>query len=300
MERRGLCIEDHDDAELALRSIGYFALSGYWYPMRRADPQEIGRKIDQFIDGASFNHALRLYEFDFKLRSITSDALQRVERALKVEVALVLGPLDAFAHMNGIFMRDANLVPKGSRSISNHQNWIDQFQKKYRNHRDVQLQEFVDKYSEPLPIWVAIDVMDFGSITSLLGMLKAEYSNSIAKRFELVSGSDAASFLKAMNHLRNTCAHHGRLWNRVHTIHPRMPVGDASNFFYQFSGRSQTVWERTYASLLTLSYLHSQLDTSSKWSFNLSTHLKTFEPGFGITFESLGVTANWSEHPTWN
>ncbi len=46
--------------------------------------------------------------------------------------------------------------------------------------------------------------------------------------------------------------------------------------------------------------LHSQLDTSSKWSFNLSTHLKTFDPGFGITFESLGVTANWSEHPTWN
>lgn len=56
---RGLVL-DRVVAEQWLRSIGYYRLSGYWYPYREiGDPRRADR-LDRFVRGARFDDVVRL------------------------------------------------------------------------------------------------------------------------------------------------------------------------------------------------------------------------------------------------
>src|SRR5690606_22446897 len=82
---RGLAVTNRDKALDYLQRIGYYRLSGYWYPFRERSgpfiyldqqglkPARKQRKtvrvaLDDFRPGARFQDAVRLYVFDKKLR----------------------------------------------------------------------------------------------------------------------------------------------------------------------------------------------------------------------------------------
>lgn len=54
---------DHRDA---FEQIGYYRLSGYWYPFRRVATD--GSRLDGFYPEATFADVLALYDFDSRLR----------------------------------------------------------------------------------------------------------------------------------------------------------------------------------------------------------------------------------------
>lgn len=104
LESHGLITECKAAALDYLQRIGYYRLSGYWYPMRMTDkdrstPKNPVRSSD-FIPGSRFEDAVRLYVFDKKLRLLALDALERIEMALRVDIAHLLGELDPLAHEN--------------------------------------------------------------------------------------------------------------------------------------------------------------------------------------------------------
>lgn len=88
---RGMSVTDRAAALDYLERIGYYRLSGYWYPLRDfsagkcsvLDPD--GKKpskpvakflaLDHFKPGVTFQHAVRLYVFDKQLRMLALDAL---------------------------------------------------------------------------------------------------------------------------------------------------------------------------------------------------------------------------------
>lgn len=97
-----------------LERIGYYRLSGYWFAFRqRSEPvcvlDEHGRKpkkvrverivLDGFLANSTFQNAVELYVFDKRLRLLVLDALERIEVALRTEVARRLGQLDSFAYL---------------------------------------------------------------------------------------------------------------------------------------------------------------------------------------------------------
>ncbi len=299
LQGRGLVVADVPSAIDALRSIGYYALSGYWYPMRKTVSAVPLQKSEDFIAGATFEHALRIFEFDKVLRAFCIEALERIERVLKVEIALRVGHLDAFGHTNSSFMKTWFTTRTNAKPKSNHDKWLDRHEAKYRARGDIQIQEFIGKYGEPLPIWVAIEAMDFGDASTLLNGLNGSHQNVIAQRFGVVGGSDLSSMMRAMTQIRNTCAHHDRLWNRVHVNHARMPVGAPAQFFSQLPSGNPS-WNRTYPGLLVLAYLHSNVLPRSDWPKRLAQHLVTLEVGFGVTESSLGAPTGWQSHPIWN
>ena len=59
---RGMHVDDPQRAMVHLERAGYYRLMGYFFPFRRAGS-------DEFLPGASFEHALTLYEFDNRLSS---------------------------------------------------------------------------------------------------------------------------------------------------------------------------------------------------------------------------------------
>jgi len=97
LKARGLEVTDDATALSYLSRIGYYRLSAYWYSQRRTslvqDPST--KKIsvhreDDFHPGSRFQHALELYVFDKRLRLLVLDAIERIEVAIRVDIAYQL------------------------------------------------------------------------------------------------------------------------------------------------------------------------------------------------------------------
>lgn len=110
LQQRGLAVADRDAALHMLRAVGYYTLGGYLYPMREfAGEASEQPRLDQFVSGASFEQMVDLYRFDRHLRLLCLEALETIERCVKVAVAYTLGQLDPFAHHSGRWHDQRNL-----------------------------------------------------------------------------------------------------------------------------------------------------------------------------------------------
>lgn len=84
--KRGL-IGEAQLIEERLRAVGYYRLSGYWYPFRKQDPKGSGIYASEFDTGSSFTDVWARYAFDRQLRVIVLDAIERIEVAVRSELA---------------------------------------------------------------------------------------------------------------------------------------------------------------------------------------------------------------------
>ena len=112
LKTRGLQVADDVAAIECLRRNGYYRLSAYWYLFRRID-QNSFKRTDTFLSDSHFENAVELYKFDKKLKLLLFDAIERVEIAVRVEISLVLGRRDPFAHTNPYFF-DSNFTAPGA------------------------------------------------------------------------------------------------------------------------------------------------------------------------------------------
>jgi len=79
--KRNLRIENSEFAEKTLQQVNYYRLSAYGLSLK--DPFA----KDKYVDGASFNKMLSLYEFDRRLRLILLGTLETIEIAFRAHVS---------------------------------------------------------------------------------------------------------------------------------------------------------------------------------------------------------------------
>ena len=114
-------------------------------------------------------------------------------------------------------------------------------------------------YSNRLPVWAAVEVLDWGGLTTLFGLSPRAVQNEVAGACGLTA-PQLTSWLKALNILRNTCAHHGRLFNRVHTLTPKLPkLG-----LHPDLDQATTAWNRTFGLLTLIQFLLVRLELGRK------------------------------------
>jgi len=205
-----------------LSHIGYYRLSGYWYPMRMINrlASVPGRpvRMDKFVPGSRFEDVVRLYVFDKKLRLLALDALEHIEMAVRVDVAHLLGQRDPCAHENpdclhGDFTKKIIRKDAGQGQTA-HALWLAKYQGLlHRARREPFVVHHQRTYGGKLPIWVAIEIWDFGLLSKLFSGLKFADKNSIAAKYGAKDGKAFAQWLRSLNFIRNVCAHHSRLWN---------------------------------------------------------------------------------------
>lgn len=102
-------------------------------------------------------------------------ALERIEISLRVDLSYLLGKRSPFAHIENT---KAHFHP-GFASRPSHrgsqQSAFDAWLNKYRGLVSRSKEDFVRHYhtnhGEELPIWVAVEVLDFGAISQLFSML---------------------------------------------------------------------------------------------------------------------------------
>jgi abortive infection bacteriophage resistance protein len=222
LQARGLHVGDHATALDYLERLGYYRLSGYWYPLRaidRAASQAQGKavRLKTFVAGSRFEDVVRLYVFDKKLRLLALDALERIEMAVRVDVAHLLGRRDARAHENpaclhGSFTKRL-LVSGPNKGMTEHQVWLDKYQSLLHRARN---EPFVAHHRQQygsLPVWAATEVWDFGLLSRLFAGMQHADQQTIAALYGAPNGRAFAQWLRSLNFIRNVSAHHSRLWN---------------------------------------------------------------------------------------
>jgi Abi-like protein len=81
LKSRGLHINDEAQAKKTLQYIGYYRFSGYAYPFLIDKQQHI------FKSGISFQDIVDCYTFDREFRLLLSDALERIEIAIRTAIS---------------------------------------------------------------------------------------------------------------------------------------------------------------------------------------------------------------------
>lgn len=290
---KGLSVSDLDKARRALSFVGYFRLRGYALPLMHALPD--GSRV--FNAGATFADILARYELDRDLRRITLGQLERIEVAVRAVISNQMShqygpfwylnyPAQVLSHAPG---RDNK--PEAF-TIGR---FLSDVERETRRSSDLFAKHYFQKYTDPLlpPSWLMAECVSFGSWSKLYKHLqKADVQHpnpkkEIAKVFGL-SVSLLESWLHGLTLLRNTCAHHGRIWNRRFSHRLETYVQAKHHFTDQ----------QSYYCLAVVMRLFSRaVDDHDEWPILL---LDLFKAHPSINPAELGFPVGWEKDPIWN
>lgn len=307
LKSRGLSVSDDAKTLEYLERIGYYRLSGYWYPFREHnlqfnenDPQS-RRRNDHFKQGANFHHVVELYVFDKKLRLLLMDALERIEIALREDIAHLLGNYDPFAYSNSQYFHQGFLAPNTTTGLTKHQSWLaenDKFVDRAKNTED-SIKHYHETHGLPLPIWVACEIWDFGALSRLFAGMRQNDQETISRKYGVTNGKVFESWLHSLNYLRNVCAHHSRLWNRNMVRPPKLPRrrGEVSLVDPFLNDPKKQV--RVYLLICIARHLVAKINPSSTWWDRLKEHLlngfPAIDSSLGISVSDMGTITDWQE-----
>src|SRR5262249_35438406 len=101
---------------------------------------------------------------------------------------------------------------------------MDEISKEEHRSREEFVNHFRAKYdSEPyLPLWMVTELLSLGSVSMMYKGFRHNLQKRIADRFGVPEGS-FKTWLHTLSYVRNSCAHHNRLWNRQLAIAPAFP-----------------------------------------------------------------------------
>lgn len=307
LSQRGMVISDQARAADALQRIGYYRLSAYWFPFREpvSNPGDNAR-LDTFLAGTEMQTIVELYVFDKKLRLLMLDALERIEIALRTDIALLLGQRGPWAHRDHNQFDQSFITPKRqhgrkkkpkAKSHADCLKRLDDLQGKANEDFAV---HFRQKYpGEHMPIWMATELWDFGMLSHFLGGMKAADLSVLAARYGLPRWQLLPSWVRSLNFVRNVCAHHGRLWNRGLVDHPAQPKpGELPELSILAS--DQHARTRLYAAAAVTRFLLRVINPSTSWAERLKAHVATFPTNAHVSFQGSGFPNDWHEQPLWS
>ncbi|EKG35775.1 Abi family protein [Pseudomonas syringae] len=313
LTKRGMLTTEKPLALEYLRRIGYYRLSGYLFAFRERSGDlvmldEQGKKpkkikpttivLDDFKQGTIFQNAIDLYVFDKQLRLLAMDALERIEIALRVDIAHSLGGLDPFAYLKPDLLHfefTAKLDPKTG--VSRHHDWLTRHARLINRSKEEFVRHNKTKYGLPLAVWVVSEVWDFGTLSTLFSGMRESEQDTISGRYGIANGRTFASWLRSLNYLRNVCAHHSRLWNRNIVDQPKLPSVAEVPWVAPFIGDSHAL-ARCFLLLCITRHLLMVVNPRSSWPKRMKTHLQSFPnlEHLGLNTGGMGAPAGWEAH----
>jgi abortive infection bacteriophage resistance protein len=309
LKSRGMIIADEDIARRCLRRIGYYRLSAYWYPFRSMllGPLALSApasslRLDTFVPGTTFEAVFDFYVFDKQLRNLLLDGLERIEIAMRAIIAELLGARDPRAHrdptqLDGDFARKIDKYTGQPK----HQDWLRKQDGHFARSREDFAEHFRARYpSHVPPIWIACEVWEWGMLSHFFAGMKQVDKDHIAGKFGALNGRQLESWLRAMNDVRNICAHHSRLWNRGLKVIPALPAVGAMPELDHVPRNNQSL-SRVYTVLVLMRILHRHIHPSlSDWHKRVARHALSASVNPIISAASAGFPADWEKEAVWS
>jgi abortive infection bacteriophage resistance protein len=154
------------------------------------------------------------------------DAIERIEVAVRScfvnELSLKYG-----SH----WYLDANFFD----ATYNHRDLIEKIQsalyvdsaskKPSKGHEEIFINHYFSNYGDPYlpPIWMVCECLSFGTWSLMFSNLKSKTDRKLVSDHFTPEEFLLRKWLRAMNQVRNVCAHHSRLWNRKFVMKFEVP-----------------------------------------------------------------------------
>jgi abortive infection bacteriophage resistance protein len=277
--KRGLVAPDKQAVIEKLHAVSYYRLSAYWYTFRQPD--------DNLTPGTTLETVWHRYTFDRQLRLLVLDAIERVEIAVRTQTVYqhVL-KYGAFGYLDRAYLPGLN--------VDDHRHLLESIRKEASRSREDFVQHFFAKYTSEtdLPLWMACELMTFGTLFTLFRGIETPMKQTVAAEYG-VSDTVLSSWLATLNQIRNLCAHHARLWNRVFGIKPTIP---RCRKHPQWHGPVPITDDRLFGAMTVLHYLLKQVAPHSQWRTRWE-HLLAQYPDVPIA--QMGFPSNWQDSPLW-
>lgn len=280
LKARGMQFADEQAAQRALARLNYYRLTAYWYPFY-ADSQ-----AHTFKNGTRFEHIVALYEFDRSLRLRVMDAIARFEIALRTQFAYQL------AHRHGPWAyEDSALFTNATRHTSR----LGSLDREIKRSQETFILHYTSKYTSPErpPIWMTCEVMSLGLLSGLFdSLIRRADRQAIAAEFQL----DELVLRSLAHHLttvRNTCAHHSRLWNRRFTVTTKLPkVADTA----LTATLEPSQPDKLYNTLALLAFCLVRISDDNRWRGQLIELINQYP---NIDTAAMGFPYDWRQRPLW-
>lgn len=291
LKKKNLIINDHSMAERVLSQIGYF-------PLIVAYKKSFKNPITkQYRDGVKLEDIVALYKFDENLRFSVLSYLLKFERAIKTQVAYVF--CDQYGENQSQYLLNTNY--------------------NYTDKRKAGIDKLIDKWLKPLsahssdhpyivhhrncyknvPLWVLINALTFGNISSMFSFLPQSLQSRICKNYPLLQ-NEMTMILSFLTFFRNVCAHGERLFQyRVKTksipdlkLHSSLGISKAGSLYT--CGKSDL-----FAVLIAMRYLLPNEDFLSL-KRDIAKHIAIFTSDCDVMSEAdllaeMGFPQNWKE-----
>lgn len=281
--QRGLVVADRVTALKWLSQVSYYRLRGYTYPLQN------NRLPDHpFKQPTKIESIQMLYEFDRELRLLVLDAIERVEIATRTQIVLEM----SLAH--GAWWYEK---PELFASQDLLQRDLTEIDKELDRSQEIFIEHYRSEYGDPIrpPSWMTLEVVSFGNLSKIFQNVRigVEAKKRILAWFGLEAGGARIfeSWLHHLSTVRNICAHHSRLWNRVAKQPP------------QYAPRLEKPWvpafpdpQKMYATLSLLAWLTHKITETDSWKISLLQLLARYPK---LNPQSLGFPVDWQSISFW-
>jgi len=280
----GLEVPDPTVAEFYLSQLNYYRFAAYCVPF------EQDHATHRFRSGIRFDDVLNLYTFDRELRLLVLDAIERFEVSLRTQMAYQLSQRHNSAH--------PHLKPE----IFGNQGFYDasvrQLSREIENSTEEFIRHLMAKYAESLPpIWAAVELMTMGQLSKWFSNIKERSDRQAIAQIYGVDEKILRSFCKHLTLIRNTCAHHGRLWNRdfvnTMTLPNKGPVALRSGL--QRFAENDRRKRKLYNALVMLGFLMDTISPGHHWK----QRLKQLIDAHRIDTRPMGFPDDWQSRVIW-
>lgn len=286
---RGL-ISERERLERYLRTIGYYRFSIYWRPYLT--------ETKKFKTGTTLDDFLSVYIFDRKLRLTVMEAIERIEVSLRAEWSGTLalhGGVNAYADANLFKSKTkkfdyAYSLKKITKTITQEND-----EKFIKHHRDNYLNR-----NEP-PIWAVAQIMSIGELSKWVGgTIESQTRESIRKMFKIKDDDGIETVFYAVSNIRNICAHHSRLWNRIIKVSLPKDLQDsisAQLITYRDKKNQVKIDSHLYNYLILIEHLLQSINPNSDWIVRLVELL--LEKKDYSHHKQMGFPEDWKSREPW-
>ena len=278
----GMVIDSSADVEKTLKSVGFYRLRGYSFHL-------YDNATKKYVPGTKFEDILKLYQLDQELSALIFLMISKIEVALRVRLVEAL-----LIHGEPLVLQDSSIFKEKKIYWKN----MSTVASEIARSNDVFIKHNFDNHDGEVPVWAAVEVLSFGTLSKIIKNLKTGTGSSysiLAANYQyksskgnLVNPSQKmlASWIQGVSVLRNMCAHNSRIYNRtIHTT-PEILVADkvipqqAHNGLYQI--------------LLAMKYLRS---TDEEWTVFVDDFDRLIQKNNNIiSLTAMNLPIDWKRH----
>lgn len=231
LRSRDVLFRSEEVARHHLKTLGYYRISNYLYHFRKyPDNRRSSVQIDplfkdHYRNGTFFEDAIDLCMFDQKLRVLVLEGALEINRSFGVYLGYRFSETKSGRNIdsigsNGPYNKELDRKEVEGVIASTHGRAVG------NNLDDPSIAHNIERYGY-LYTWVLVNYLEFGQLISLYGVANNRVRAAIARDagFSSLRGESEESlcvdFMACSNvvrHLRNVCAHNGRLFDQTFSV----------------------------------------------------------------------------------